>query len=327
VRLSRRRFWKGDYSADKISAYQTLYTCLEVVAQLIAPIAPFFADWLFTNLNRETNRVSSDSVHLTFFPKSQDAMRDAGLEQRMTYAQKISSLILSLRKKESLRVRQPLKRVLLPILDPSFQDQVEAVKDLILSEVNIKSIEFITDTSGLIKKRIKPNFKSLGKRLGSLMKEANGKIQMLTQDKISAFEEHGKYDLELDGKSFELSLEDVLITSEDIPGWQVASDGEIVVALDTSLDEQLLAEGTARELVNRIQNLRKQLEFNVTDRIVVQIEGHESVMPAVRDFGDYIMDEVLANDIRITSDTEGEQVELLDGVQIQIALSLAVGPN
>jgi len=323
VRLCRRRFWKGDFSQDKISAYQTLYTCLEVVSKLIAPIAPFFADWLFTNLNNETGRETSKSVHLALFPQCNPAIQNRDLEQRMSYAQKISSLILSLRKKDSIRVRQPLKRVLLPILNPNFQEQVDAVKDLILSEVNIKDIEYITDTSGLIRKGIKPNFKTLGKRLGPVMKEASALIQEMTQDEISAFEKSNSFNLELRGESYPLTLEDVVISSEDIPGWQVASDGEITVALDTTLNPELIAEGTARELVNRIQNIRKQLEFNVTDRIIVNLEDHESVLPAVTDFGDYIKDEVLATDIIMGKNSGGEEVELLDGVKIQIGLRLA----
>ncbi|MCL4117317.1 UNVERIFIED_CONTAM: hypothetical protein GTU68_009999 [Idotea baltica] len=323
VRLCRRRFWKGEYSEDKISAYQTLYTCLEVVSKLIAPIAPFFSDWLYTNLNNASGKESYTSVHLAMFPTCNPSMQNRDLEQRMSYGQIISSLILSLRKKESIRVRQPLKRVLLPILNPDFQQQVDAVKDLILSEVNIKDIEYITDTSGLIKKGIKPNFKTLGKRLGPLMKEANAVIQEMTQDQIADLEKSNSFDLELRGETYPLSLEDVVISSEDIPGWQVASDGGITVALDTTLTEELIAEGTARELVNRIQNIRKQLEFNVTDRIVVNLENHVSVVPAVTNFGDYIKDEVLATDIIMSDNAVGEEVELLDAVKIQIGLQLA----
>jgi isoleucyl-tRNA synthetase len=323
VRLSRRRFWKGDYTRDKISAYQTLYTCLEVVARLIAPVSPFFADWLYLNLNQPTNKESWESVHLSPFPVAEDSMQDAALEQRMSYAQKISSLILSLRKKENIRVRQPLKRVLLPVLNPDFKAQVEGVKDLILSEVNVKGIEYITDTGGLIKKRIKPNFKTLGKRLGAQMKEASEIIQGLSQDQIREFEKNHRFDLVVAGQQHALTLEDVVISSEDIPGWQVASDGEVTVALDITLDSQLIAEGTARELVNRIQNIRKQRDFNVTDRIIVSLEDHESIIPAIEHFGEYIKDEVLARDIRLMKEPGGEEVELLDGVTIQIDLALA----
>ena len=323
VRLSRRRFWKGEYTIDKISAYQTLYTCLGVVAKLMAPVSPFFAEWLYRNLNQATGKESFESVHLSRFPVEDASMRDDALEQRMSYAQKISSLILSLRKKENIRVRQPLKRVLLPVLDPDFKKQVLGVKDLIMSEVNIKDIEFITDTGGLIKKRIKPNFKTLGKRLGNQMKEASELIQKLQPDQIDDIEKTGRFDLTLTGQNHELTLEDVVISSEDIPGWQVASENGITVALDISLDSQLIAEGTARELVNRIQNIRKQRDFNVTDRIIVSLEDHESVMPAIEHFGDYIKDEVLAKDIQVMKQPGGEEVELLDGIMIQISLSLA----
>ncbi|NND33851.1 MAG: isoleucine--tRNA ligase [Saprospiraceae bacterium] len=323
VRLSRRRFWKGDYSKDKIAAYQTLYTCLNTVAKLIAPVSPFFADWLYLNLNDASGKEASSSVHLTRFPISEDQMRQPDLEIKMGYAQRISSLILSLRKKENIRVRQPLKRVLLPILDTSFKKQIEGVKDLILSEVNIKDIEYITDTSGLIKKKVKPNFKTLGKRLGPLMKEANLKIQNLKEDEITVLEKEGVISLELADKTIELLLDDVVISSEDIPGWQVATDGELTVALDISLDDELLAEGTARELVNRIQNLRKQLDFNVTDRIIVSLGAQDQVRNAVSLFGDYIKDEVLANDIIVKDVQSGDEVELTEDVRVKIMLTLA----
>ena len=323
VRLCRRRFWKGEYSTDKIAAYQTLYTCLDTVAKLIAPISPFFADWLFLNLNQVSTKEASESIHLSRFPTSNDRYRQHELEVRMGYAQRISSLILSLRKKENIRVRQPLKRVLLPILNPSFKDQIEGVKDLILSEVNIKNIEYITDTSGLIKKRVKPNFKALGKRLGPLMKEANQQIQNLTVEQIGNLEKTGAIKLSLGGQIIELELEDVVITSEDIPGWQVASDSEVTVALDITLDDQLIAEGTARELVNRIQNLRKQRDFNVTDRIIVSLGVQDQVQNAVQLFGDYIKDEVLANDIILADGAAGDQIELADDVSVRIDLTLA----
>jgi isoleucyl-tRNA synthetase len=289
----------------------------------MAPVSPFFAEWLYLNLNQATGKESFESVHLSRFPTEDALMRDDALEQRMLYAQKISSLILSLRKKENIRVRQPLKRVLLPVLDPDFKKQVLGVKDLIMSEVNIKDIEFITDTGGLIKKRIKPNFKTLGKRLGNQMKEASELIQKLQPDQIENIEKTGRFDLTIAGQNHELTLEDVVISSEDIPGWQVASEDDITVALDISLDSQLIAEGTARELVNRIQNIRKQRDFNVTDRIIVSLEDHESVMSAIEHFGDYIKDEVLAKDIQLMKQPGGEEVELLDGIRIRISLSLA----
>lgn len=220
-------------------------------------------------------------------------------------------------------MRQPLKRVLLPILDPSFKDQIEGVKDLILSEVNIKEIEYITDTTGLIKKKIKPNFKTLGRRLGPLMKEANQVIQDLSAEQIDSLEQTDALSLAIGGQIIAISLEDVVISSEDIPGWQVASDGEITVAVDIALDEKLIAEGTARELVNRIQNLRKQFEFEVTDRIVVRLSSQVQVVDAVEQFGGYIRDEVLAEEIQFHEQVNGEVIDLADNVQVQISLSLA----
>ena len=323
VRLCRRRFWKGDYTEDKIAAYQTLYTCLEVVSQLSAPIAPFFADWLYKNLNDITRKKSEASVHLTLFPVSDAESIDAALEERMEYAQKISSLILSLRKKEKIRVRQPLKRVLLPVLDARFKDQVEGVKDLILSEVNVKEIEYITDTSGLIKKRIKPNFKTLGRRLGKHMKEANQIISRFTQTDIEALEKSGTYEMTIDGNLYTLGMEDFVISSEDIPGWQVASDGKVTVALDVSLNDDLLAEGVARELVNRIQNLRKQKDFNVTDRIILSIESKDAILPAIQSYGDYIKEEVLADQIELASTAMGTEVELAEDVTVAIDLKVS----
>ncbi len=323
VRLCRRRFWKGQYTEDKIAAYQTLYECLDTVAKLAAPIAPFFAEWLFKNLNDVTQADESESVHLSAFPQPKKAWQDADLEQRMDYAQRISSLVLSLRKKEKLRVRQPLKRILLPILDPAFAEQVKRVQDLILLEVNVKEIDFITDTSGLVKKSIKPNFKTLGKRLGKHMKAAVNVIKELTQDDIAEIESTGTFLLEVEGESHELTLDDFVIGSEDIPGWQVVSDGRITVALDITLDEALLAEGMARELVNRIQNLRKQKAFEVTDRIRVIIQDHPAVLPAIHQFKDYIMAEVLAEDIELGEAADGALVPLLDGVDVQIAISVA----
>ncbi|MDX1667133.1 MAG: class I tRNA ligase family protein, partial [Saprospiraceae bacterium] len=319
VRLCRRRFWKGDYTQDKISAYQTLYTCLMTVAKLMSPLAPFFSEWLFRNLNEVTKGEIWDSIHLADFPGFESGRIDPGLEQRMDYAQRISSLVLSLRKSENIRVRQPLKRILLPVLDRDFQAQVEAVKDLILAEVNVKEIEYVTDTSGVIKKKIKPNYKTLGRRLGKHMKAAARIIGELGQEEISSIEEENRYVLNVDGETYELTLEDFEILTEDIPGWQVASDGKLTVALDVSLDEQLLAEGMARELVNRIQNMRKDKDFEVTDRIRVHLEKDEAILPAVRAFGDYIKTETLADELELHEQLpEGETVEMPDDLRLSI---------
>ncbi len=323
VRLCRRRFWKGEYSTDKIAAYQTLYQCLTTVAKLAAPVAPFFSDWLFKNLNDVTQREKVESVHLSRFPTSDATLIDLALEERMAYAQRISSLILSLRKKENIRVRQPLQRVLLPILDPNFATQVDKVKDLITSEVNVKAVEYITDADGFIKKNIKPNFKTLGKRLGRHMKAANATISKFDQAQIAQIERDGTYQLTLEDEVFDLTRDDFIIGSDDIPGWQVATDGLITVALDVTLNDLLLAEGMARELVNRIQNLRKQSNFEVTDRIRVLMQEHPAIKEAIESFGTYIKSEVLANQIVLLPQVSGAQIPLTDDVTIQISLEKA----
>ena len=319
VRLCRRRFWKGEYEQDKVAAYQTLYECMVSISKMMAPVAPFFADWLFQNLNNATQLEAHESVHLALFPVSDESAIDKKLEQRMDYAQRISSLVLSLRKKDNLRVRQPLKKILLPILNPSFQDQVDAVKDLILAEVNVKEIEYISDTAGIIKKKAKPNFKTLGKRLGANMKGGLAAINAFDQETIEQIEKTNAFTLELNGEQYEISLEDIEILSEDIPGWQVAVDKEVTVALDIQLDEKLIAEGTARELVNRIQNIRKAKDFNITDRIEVVVTADEKIDQALAQFGDYICNEVLANAISSKADLEnGEPVELFEGEEVRI---------
>ncbi len=321
VRLCRRRFWKGDYSHDKLCAYQTLYNCLETVAQLMAPIAPFFADWLWCNLNGVTRRSERTSVHLTLLPQPDEQWREPALEQCMQYAQKISSLVLSLRKRENIRVRQPLRRILVPVVHAGFDQMIEDVKYLILSEVNVKEIELIDDAKGLVTKSAKPNFRLLGKRLGDRMKESTPVIMALTNDQIGRLEQDGQLAVPLPGfDEFVLQLDEVIITSQDIPGWQIASDGELTVALDTHVDDQLLAEGTARELVNRIQNLRKSRDLAVTDRIVLYIEKHDVIVPAVEYFGRYIKDEVLADQILMKDQVQAERIDLLDGVQVAIDL-------
>ncbi|MFT4664514.1 MAG: isoleucyl-tRNA synthetase [Polaribacter sp.] len=330
VRQCRRRFWKGEMSPDKKAAYETLYECMLAVTQAMSPVAPFFADWLYKNLTdgiREKAVASNsalrhESVHLTYLQKVNEGVIDLELEQRMNYAQRISSLVLSLRRKEKMRVRQPLQKILLPVLDSSFERQVDAVKSLILSEVNIKEIEYLTDSSGVIKKRIKPNFKTLGKRLGKNMKAGAAIINGLTQEDISVIEKTNTYQLNLDGEIIELTKADFEITSEDIPGWLVANDGDLTVALDVTLTEALLAEGMARELVNRIQNIRKNNDFNVTDKIAVILEKHEAIASAVENFGDYICNETLAVKLKLADDVEGEIIELTDDLKLNIVVAL-----
>ena len=324
VRLCRRRFWKGDYTQDKIAAYQTLYACLITINKLMAPISPFFADWMYRNLNGVSQLQSQESVHLADFPIAETSVINKDLEAQMDYAQRISSLVLSLRKKEKIRVRQPLSKVMLPILDEKFQAQVQAVEDLILSEVNIKSIDYITDTEGVINKKIKPNFKTLGKKLGKHMKESVGIINALGQEDISQIEKSGSYTLEMaDSTNYELTLEDFEIVAEEIPGWQVANDKEITVALDITITEALAQEGMARELVNRIQNLRKGQDFEVTDKINVTLSSHDQVDNAIEQFRDYISDEVLASSITIQNTVAGEEVDLGNDIIISMHLAKA----
>jgi isoleucyl-tRNA synthetase len=320
VRLSRRRFWKGSYSTDKISAYQTLYTCMETLTKLMAPIAPFFSDWMFGNLNGVTGKSDSESVHLSLFPKSDPSFIDKELEKRMDYAQRISSMVLSIRKKEKLRVRQPLKRILLPVLDDTFRATVEAVEDLIKAEVNIKAVEYVEDTTGMVNKKAKPNFKTLGRRLGKQMKSAAQIIGQMTQDDILAFESTGQFEIELEGENVVLEAEDIEIISEDIPGWQVINDGPLIVALDTEVTPELRKEGLAREIVNRIQNMRKGQGFNVTDKIKVSLSSQTEVDESVADFGDYIKTEVLAEDLRIEPSVTGEEFDLVDDVNVTIKI-------
>lgn len=323
VRLNRRRFWKGDFTEDKRAAYQTLYECLMTVAKLSAPVAPFFSDWLFRNLNGVTGKESHDSVHLTDFPKSDAGLIDTELEQRMEYAQRISSLVLSLRKKESIRVRQPLQKILLPVLDADFQKRVDAVKDLVLAEVNIKEIEYVTDTEGIVKKKAKPNFKTLGRRLGKDMKGAMQVITQLDQAAITQIEKTNSFLLEVNGNSYDLTLEDLEIVTEDIPGWQVASDGDVTVALDVTITPELEAEGMARDLVNRIQNIRKDKNFEVTDRIRVRLQQHDAVTPAVQQYGSYIQAETLAESLEMAPEvTDGTEIELPGELNLLVSVEL-----
>ena len=319
VRLNRRRFWKGELSDDKRAAYATLHECLVVVSQMISPVAPFFSDWLYRSLT-SFSKLHPESVHLTDLPMATHELLDEALLRRMDYAQHISSLILSIRKKEKLRVRLPLRRILLPVLDDRFQSDIDQVKELILSEVNVKEIEYITDTAGMVSKKAKANFKSLGKRLGKNMKAAADMIQSLDQDAIGKFEREGVLNLNIEGEPFALDREDLEIISEDIPGWQVAFEDGITVALDVTLDDELLAERTARELVNRIQNLRKSSGFNVTDRIKIQIESLPGIEEAVNKFGDYIRTETLADSLVTSSIPGASKVEWLEGEEIGISI-------
>lgn len=311
VRLCRRRFWKGEYSADKIAAYQTLYTCLETVALLSAPVAPFFMDRLFSDLNVVTGRHAVISVHLADFPVADDKAIDKDLEARMEMAQKASSLVLSLRKRVEIRVRQPLGRIMIPVLDEQFRKQLGQVQDLILAEVNVKNLEYITD-SGVFVKKIKPDFKALGQRLGRHMKPAAAVITAFSQDQIKTIESQGFIEVEVEGSVLKIERSDVEITSNDIPGWEVATDGPLTIALDTTITPELRDEGIARELVNRIQNIRKERAFDVTDKIAVQITANNFIESAVNNNFNYICSETLAASLELVGEINSNDAVLVE---------------
>ncbi len=321
VRLSRRRFWKGEYEHDKISAYQTLYECLETIVRLMAPISPFFSDALFQNLNNVTNRFDKETIHHVNFPTSENNVIDLGLEERMRLAQDTCSLILSIRKKVNIKVRQPLLKVLIPVLNPSMKEQLSKVEDLIKSEVNVKSIEYLTETEGFINKKIKPNFISLGKKLGAKMKAVSTAIAGFTQNDISLLEKSGKIILNVGDEPLTLQLTDVEISAEDIPGWSVASKGNLTVALDIIINDELKKEGEAREFVNRIQNLRKDSGFDLTDRIKISIVKNDKLENSINEYKNYICAEILADSIVFVP-------EIIDGTEIEINdVSLIVNVN
>ena len=294
VRLCRRRFWKSDDAIDKLSAYQTLYTCLEQIAILASPIAPFFMDRLFMDLNNITHKKDVSSVHLCDFPIINKKEIDSALEGRMLIAQRLSSLVLGLRKKEKIRVRQPLARILVPALSEEFSQSVTDIQDLILSEVNVKSLSLIKDDGTMLVKNIRPNFKSIGKKFGAQMKGISAEVANFNQDKIRQIENEKLWEKEIDGVLVHLELEDFEITAKDIPGLLVASDGELTVALDITITEELHAEGIAREFVNRIQALRKEKDFDVTDKIIDQYSSNDFIEAALEKNRAYICAEVLA---------------------------------
>ena len=320
VRLSRKRYWGGEQTTDKLSAYQTLYTCLETVAILSSPIAPFYMDRLFTDLNKVTGRYTTD-VHLVDFPVADASMIDKQLEERMNMAQQISSMVLGLRRKVQIRVRQPLCKLLIPILNDEMTTQLDAVKNIILSEVNVKEIEYITDTAGILVKKIKPNFKTLGPKYGKYMKQISALVAEMNQNDIYNFEKQGTYSLEVGTETLELTLEDVEILSEDIPGWLVANEGRLTVALDINITKELREEGIARELINRIQNLRKESDFNVTDKIDLYIGKHKEINEAVENFKAYIASQVLAENVTLIDKAEdGAQPIEIDDIQTFIKI-------
>ena len=313
VRLCRRRFWKGDYGHDKLCAYQTLYECLETLTGLIAPVSPFFADWLFGNLNKVTNRIPAQSIHHTNFPEAKNAVIDTSLEERMQLAQDASSLILSLRKKVNIKVRQPLQKVLIPVLNTFMKEQLKKVEDLIKTEVNVKEIEYLEQTDGFIKKKIKPNFVALGKKLGAKMKSVTLALSNFTQDEITKLEKEGHYNLSIDNEPLILQLHEVEITSEDIPGWMVATKGTLTVALDIKVTPELENEGNARELVNRIQKIRKDNGYELTDRILVKIAEAAALKESITQFNHYICAEILADKLELVPEiANGTEIEVND---------------
>jgi len=312
VRLNRKRYWGGEYDKDKLAAYQTLFVCLETITRLAAPISPFYMDRLFIDLNEATGRHKENSVHLLLFPDYDELLIDKLLEERMDIAQKVSSMILGLRRKVSIKVRQPLARIMVPVPDKFFRDKFEAVKDLVLAEVNVKEVEYIDDTASILVKKIKPNFKTLGPRYGKLMKEISNIISVLTPTEIAAFEINGNHPCQIAGREIVLTTEDVEIISEDIPGWQVANDGKLTVALDITVTDDLRYEGIAREFVNRIQNIRKETGYDVTDKITVQIEDHESVREAITRYAEYIGSQTLATAVTLMNNITGENIREVD---------------
>ena len=321
VRLNRKRFWGGTMDADKLSAYQTLYTCLETVAALMSPIAPFFADRLFRDLTSATGR-SDKSVHLFDFPTLHPEYIDKTLEERMQIAQDITSMVLALRRKVNIKVRQPLTALMIPVLDEKQKEEIEAVKDLILNEVNVKELNFVDNTAGILVKRIKPDFKKLGPRYGKIMKQLAAAIASMEQEEIARFETEGQFTFDIESQQATIELNDVDIISEDIPGWLVANEGRLTVALDITVTEELRLEGIARELVNRIQNIRKASGFDITDKITVKLTSHSETDSAINKYEDYIAKQVLADSIEIVDTVSDENCTELDFDSFKLQVSV-----
>ena len=321
VRLNRKRFWGGKQTKDKTSAYQTLYTCLLTVAKLMAPIAPFFADKLYCDLTTYKGADAPLSVHLADFPACDDSAIDSQLERKMEVAQKITSMILALRRKVNIKVRQPLQSIMIPVdNDPSLKEYIEAVKPLILNEVNVKELRYVDSTAGVLVKSVKCDFKKLGPKFGKLMKDVNKNVTAMTQDDIAALEANGSITFDINGQQVTLTTEDVEIHNEDIPGWLVANDGKLTVALEVELTDDLRHEGIARELVNRIQNIRKSSNYDITDKINVTISKNETIEVVITKYNTYICNQVLAQGITL-SDNVANGVEAdLDFATVKIGL-------
>ena len=323
VRLSRRRFWKGNYSADKISAYQTLYRCLVSIAQLSSPIAPFFMDKLYQDLNNISNKLTADSIHLTDWMSAVTEEIDKELEERMQMAQKYSSMVLGLRKQSKNRVRQPLQKILIPVGDEHMQSQIEKIRDLILSEVNVKELEFLTDDSDILVKKIKPNFKTLGPKYGKMMKQIAAAINQFGVDEIKDLEQNSSYSLNINGEIVNIGMEDVEIMTQDIPGWAVSSIGNLTVALDITITEELRKEGLAREFINRIQNLRKDKKFEVTDKIEIEVLNNSLISEVIKDNYDYICSETLTEKLSWTSTA----IDAMDELELDKELTVKISIN
>ena len=321
VRLNRKRFWGGEYNRDKIAAYQTLYTVLETVAILMSPFAPFYAEKLFQDLNSVTGRYKEESIHLVTFPKYNEDLINKDLEKQMDLAQRITSMILALRRKVNIKVRQPLARVLIPVLNKEQEQLIKNMEKIILTETNIKQMDLVTDTSEILIKKVKPNFKLLGPRYGKLMKGIAAYLSNLTQPDINKFEKEGKLSFDLDGNNIEIKIDEVEIISEDIPGWLVEHDGNLTVALDTNITEELKLEGIARELINKIQNIRKESDFEVTDKVKIRLANtHDELYKAVLTHKDYIASQTLALDIDFSDSLNGDskKVKLTDEIETLI---------
>jgi isoleucyl-tRNA synthetase len=319
VRLCRRRFWKGEYEQDKICAYQTLYECLETLSLLIAPIAPFFADWLFINLNEVSGRFKNESVHHVLFPKVKEGVINTDLEKRMQLAQDASSLILSLRKKVNIKVRQPLQKVSIPVIDKEMVERIKLVEDIIKAETNIKEIEILADDNNFIRKKAKANFKTLGKKLGAKMKWAADKIVKFDNATIDKVQE-GNYLLNTDyetkaEEAIYISAEDLEVSTDEIPGFEVANKGALTVALDIVISDDLKKEGEAREFVNRIQNIRKESGFNLTDRIIVKVSANEGLQASFSEYKSYICAEILADSLEFLPEiNDGNAIEINESI-------------
>ncbi len=322
VRINRKRFWGQGYDTDKISAYQTLYTCLETVAKLMSPIAPFYSDRLFTDLNKVTEK-NNDSVHISLFPIFQKELVDKNLEERMELAQQISSLSLSLRRKSKIKVRQPLQKIMIPALNNGFQSKVDAVKNIILTEINVKEIEYLKDSSGIIVKNLKPDFRIMGKKYGKLVKNIANELSKFSQKQITTFEKEGKYNIEIEGEDINLQIDEVQIITEDIPGLLAVNKGNLTVALDTKITKDLREEGIAREIVNKVQNIRKDSGFEVTDTIIIDIISHKEIDKAVNNHQSYIKSQVLAKKINILTDFK-EKPEIINDVEIEEGVSTKI---